>query len=188
MQPALSFGLSLTVSLIFIFSGLSKLQGRNFLSQLADYRLLPPNAVVVVAWVLPWVELALGTALLFGLAPAMTLAACGGLLAVFTVAVIVNLVRGRQIACGCRGGGAVISWRLVAVNLSLIIAIATFAVGPITPVLPSLVGRQAELPATDALAMLFTTVVALLTWRLVAMAAAITATMGRTESALSRVP
>jgi Methylamine utilisation protein MauE len=71
--------------------------------------------------VLPWVELALGGALVAQLLAPWPAAAAGALLVVFTVALVRHLAQGRRPPCACFGtGGRPISWWSVVRNLALL--------------------------------------------------------------------
>ena len=83
------------------------------------YRLLPGEWVNLMAIVMPWIELTCGLAVLA--APARLRAAGAllitGMLATFTVAISLNLLRGIEASCGCfstRADAAVSDgWNLV---------------------------------------------------------------------------
>jgi hypothetical protein len=109
-----------------------------FEGQLDTYRLLPDWAVAAVARALPMVEVSTGAALLVAAVTAGPLAriapmVAAGLLAVFAVAMAINLGRGRaHIDCGCGDarGRQPLSWGLVGRNLTIaaiLIALAAFA-------------------------------------------------------------
>lgn len=119
---------------IFLRSGLAKAAGlAEFRSAVANYQLLPPSFVTVTATALPFAEIAAAVLLAFGVLPTVVAAILALLLVVFSVAIALNLARGRVFDCGC-GGSAVapskISWRHVAVNLLLAIVAAAIAVAP----------------------------------------------------------
>jgi hypothetical protein len=133
MARAASFG----VGLIFLIAGMDQWRHRALLpGVIANYRLLPGSLVTPAARALPVVEMALGVALLLGLAPFATVAAML-LLALFATAIAVNIRRGRgHIDCGC-GHGALrhpIGWPLVARNLALaaLLAPALFMPAPLS--------------------------------------------------------
>lgn len=110
--------------LAFVLLGASvpKLLARaDFRAALANYRILPDRLVAPVAQWLPRIELAAAAALFAGVYVTAVALAVATLLLVFAVAVGVNLVRGRQIDCGCSGFTAqrTISWPAVARNVAL---------------------------------------------------------------------
>lgn len=78
---------------------------------------------------LPWGELMLAVALVLGVALPLAGAAVALLLLVFIGAVVVNLRRGRAIACNCHGiaGTKTIGWGTVARNALLASAALTVA-------------------------------------------------------------
>jgi hypothetical protein len=93
-------------AILFLVAAWSKLRERATLAAvIANYRLLPGWAVAPTALLLPWVELAIGVALLIGerrVAPT----AGAGLLLIFAFAIEINIRRGRAfIDCGCGLGG-----------------------------------------------------------------------------------
>jgi hypothetical protein len=94
--------------------------------------LLPPVAIAPVAWLLPLLELAVAAALLAGwmLPAAGSIAAL--LLLTFIAAIVINLRRGRRIACNCHGSSqqTPLSWGLVAHDALLLLPalfLASFA-------------------------------------------------------------
>lgn len=124
LEPiALAFSLAL-LSLLFLAGGGSKLRAHEaFIGVVYNYRLLPEAAVQPVAYAVPVVELAIGLGLT--LPPTRPYAAAGAalLLAVFTVAIAINLGRGRrEIDCGCFSSELKqrLSGWLVARNLALL--------------------------------------------------------------------
>lgn len=94
----------------------------QFRAAVADYQLLPPSAVQPAAVGVAAAEAALGGCLVSGVAvrPAAVLAAT--LFTLLTVAIGINLSRGRRIDCGCIGVSprTKISGGLVARNALLI--------------------------------------------------------------------
>jgi uncharacterized membrane protein YphA (DoxX/SURF4 family) len=71
------------------------------------YRLLPESSVRLVAYALPYLELALALLLLVGLGTRVVAAVAGLLLIVFLGGLISAWARGLRIDCGCFGGGGV---------------------------------------------------------------------------------
>ena len=103
---------------------------RGFRHGLAEYHLLPAWAVAPLAWALPLLEAVLAAALLVGVALPVAAAGAAGLLLTFSVAIVINLWRGRAIACNCHGSAqpTPISWGLVVRN-TLLLALALLLVG-----------------------------------------------------------
>jgi len=73
------------------------------------YDLLPEALVTAVGYGLPFLELALGTLLLLGVAVRLAAGLSAGLLVLFLVGIASAWARGLQIDCGCFGGGGQIA-------------------------------------------------------------------------------
>lgn len=127
MESSVSLGISglaasVGVGLVFLASGRAKFRHRTILAGVvANYRMLPLRLVGPAAVALPYMEMAIGGALIAGLGKAPALAGITLLLA-FAVAMAVNIRRGRaHIDCGC-GLSALrqpLSRSLIARNLML---------------------------------------------------------------------
>lgn len=144
---------------VFVFAGLSKLGRRpEFAGAVRGYALLPERVVPAVAAALPPLELAAGILLALGLLTALAAAALAALVAAFAVAIAVNLLRGREIDCGCFGAAAPrrIGWGAVGRNLVLaLLAIAVAVQAPRPLALDhALFGGKAETSTGDAAALL----------------------------------
>lgn len=118
------------VAAVFVFAGLAKLRRTPELEHaIGRYELVPAGLARPLAVALPPAELAGGLMLASGAAtrPVATLLAVA--LAIFSAAVAINLLRGREIECGCFGGAVPrrISWPLVARNLALACALLVVA-------------------------------------------------------------
>jgi uncharacterized membrane protein YphA (DoxX/SURF4 family) len=107
MIPYLLTALRLLLALVFIVAGAAKVRRpRLFSRQVAAYHLLPATLVQPVAYTLPWLELLLGFALLIGLEVQVSSGLGAILMLVFSLAIGINLARGRQeMDCGCFGSG-----------------------------------------------------------------------------------
>ncbi len=91
---------------LFIYSGIPKiLHSFEFLSNLYSYELVGPRVGVLVAAVLPWVELVTGVCLVGGCFVGGALLLCSGMALVFTFAISWVLWQGLDISCGCFGSG-----------------------------------------------------------------------------------
>jgi putative oxidoreductase len=91
-----------------------------FAESVANYRIVPPSLVPVVAAAVVGVEIAAGVALILNVwarAAALLLAA---LLAVFTVGLASALARGIDLACGCFGGTDAATWWTVLRDVALL--------------------------------------------------------------------
>ena len=88
-----------------------------FAGALDAYQLVPSAGVMPIARVLPFVEAVIGVIVLIPATRHAGLVVFAGLVAVYGVAIAINLARGRhQIDCGCGGDVHLLSWGLVARN------------------------------------------------------------------------
>jgi len=87
---------------VFIYAGLSKIGSpAEFARIVANYRILPESLAVYFAFVLPWIETALGLLLVIGLGVRKTALALSSLLVVFAAAVLIKFLSGAAGGCGC---------------------------------------------------------------------------------------
>lgn len=134
-DPAIQLAALLALAVVFIGGAVGKFAAlAEFAGVVANYRILPEPLVLPFARGIPALELAGGLALLV---PGLRFAGAGGLsalLVVFTLAIVINLVRGRtHIDCGCFNLAArqTISWWLVArnVGVGVLLAVALVPAG-----------------------------------------------------------
>jgi hypothetical protein len=106
VDPALQGALRLALAFVFALAASHKLRDPvGFRQALAGYDLLPRSWVGPVSLVVPALEAIASLALLAATVGGALLA--GGLLALYTTAMAVNLLRGRgAIDCGCGGPAA----------------------------------------------------------------------------------
>ena len=120
-SAAVAFRFALAI--VFLLAGVAKLpRRREFTEAVLGYGLVAPRIGRLVGTWLPAVELGAAVLLILGLATEVVAGLIGVLLAGFSVAIVVNLVRGRAIDCGCYGVVAErrITWLTVARNAVLI--------------------------------------------------------------------
>ena len=125
MTLALPLSIIVRVLLAFIFLRATWHNARDlphFRAQLQAFQLLPVALLPALAWLLVGTEAVLACTLPvweWRLPPFLA----GGLLALYTAALAINLWRGREdIDCGCGGASAqAISWALVVRNTFLIL-------------------------------------------------------------------
>lgn len=87
---------------IFLWASWEKiLEPAAFLQIMANYRILPGSLVPFTAVVLPYLEGILGVLLIAGFRTRACALVAELLLGIFTIALILNLVRGVDVACGC---------------------------------------------------------------------------------------
>jgi uncharacterized membrane protein YphA (DoxX/SURF4 family) len=106
---------------VLLIAGLAKIRSGAgpFLKAILGYDLLPRPVAVILATVLPWLEVLAGGLLLAGLWTQIAALLGFALLLLFAAAVAVSLLRGKRHECGCFGSPAPVQWRLVYRNLGL---------------------------------------------------------------------
>jgi uncharacterized membrane protein YphA (DoxX/SURF4 family) len=145
---------------LFFIAGLAKVARRaDFEHALERYDLLPPRSVAPVATWLPRAELVAAVFLLVGLEMPVAAGALAAFLAVFSVAIAVNLLRGRIIDCGCFGPAAPekITWLSVARNgalFAMALIVASVRPAALTVVSAFTAGPSATISGSDAFALL----------------------------------
>jgi uncharacterized membrane protein YphA (DoxX/SURF4 family) len=115
---------TLLLSYLFLVGGWQKRADTAYFQQvITDYRLLPASWSPLLARAIPIVEICAGLALLIPALQLIALATVATLLAVYTLAIALNIARGRRdLDCGCAGPGQeqTISGWLLGRNLILI--------------------------------------------------------------------
>jgi len=117
---------------IFLSSSLPKIrQPYDFLGSVYNYQLVGPSVGLVVAMVLPWVELIVGICLIAGIFTSGALLVSVGMAAMFTFALAATLYRGLAISCGCfsAAGGDMVSYMtLIRATVILFVSASAYAV------------------------------------------------------------
>lgn len=98
-----------------------------FAQSIAAYRIITGTPALILATILPWIELLCGLTLTAGILVRGSALLTGSLLIIFTVAVVTALVRGLDISCGCfaQGGSDRLSWYKLVEN-AVLIAISAY--------------------------------------------------------------
>ena len=92
----------LVVAGVFLYSGYVKYQNPlQFAVAISGYQLLPEDFVYPMARYLPWLEMALGLAVLIGWKIRYFSSAVAALLLFFMVALTITYLRGIEANCGC---------------------------------------------------------------------------------------
>ena len=92
------------LGIIFIFAGIEKTSNpEQFAIAISNYKLLPIFSLNLIAITLPWLEVVSGTLLIFGISIKENSAIIGALMVSFTIMVIIAVLRGLDIDCGCFG-------------------------------------------------------------------------------------
>ena len=133
VRPIFIWLARLAVAGLFLAARIAKIREPElFALAVHRYRILPGMFVNAMALLLPWIELTTALALLA--APARWRAAGAliltGMLAVFTIAISLNLLRGIEASCGCfstRADAAVSDgWNLVRNAASIWLSLMVF--------------------------------------------------------------
>jgi putative oxidoreductase len=101
-HPWLTIRVQLALGAIFVIAAIPKIADPpSFAHMIYNYRLVPASLINVSALVMPWVELLAGLALILGIWKAAARNIIGILLAIFIIAISINLSRDNAIDCGC---------------------------------------------------------------------------------------
>jgi uncharacterized membrane protein YphA (DoxX/SURF4 family) len=101
-SPWLTIRVQLALGAIFVIAAIPKIADPpSFAHMIYNYRLVPGSLINVSALILPWVELLAGLALILGVWRAAARTIIGILLAIFIIAISINLARDNAIDCGC---------------------------------------------------------------------------------------
>ena len=101
-HPAVGLVLRVYLGGVFIYASMHKINyPAEFAESIAAYQLVPYWALNPLALLLPWLELLGGVLLVLGVRTRAAAAAVGGMLAVFSLSVLVTLLRGIPVGCGC---------------------------------------------------------------------------------------
>lgn len=123
IDPTIAWTASLVLAAIFAASAAMKFADLDeFRSALESYRIAPAVLEPILTYAIPLLELSAAAGLMFTSWRADAAVALLLLLAIFSGAIAINLVRGRvYIDCGCFGPALrqKISWWLVARNVAL---------------------------------------------------------------------
>lgn len=92
------------LGLVLLIAGLTKFPNRKEVIQaVADYEILPYFLTRPVGVLLPWVEIGTAILLLVGVIPIIAGLLAAVLLICFIIAILVNILRGRDVNCHCFG-------------------------------------------------------------------------------------
>ncbi len=101
-HPWLVALLRVALGVVFIVAAVDKIASpAGFAQNIANYRLLPYQAIHALAIVLPWLELVAGALLALGWWTRASVVIVNLLLVVFIVAISQAMARGLDISCGC---------------------------------------------------------------------------------------
>lgn len=101
-HPWLALAFRLYIGGLFVYAAMYKINyAAEFSETIASYRLVPYWAVNALAVFMPWTEIICGALLILGVRVKSAAAVITVMLAVFTLAIFVNLLRDAPISCGC---------------------------------------------------------------------------------------
>jgi len=101
-HPWLTVRVQIALGVFFVIASLPKIvDPPSFAHMIYNYRILPGPLVNIMALTMPWIELLSGLALILGIWKEAARTIIAAMLAVFIVAISINLLRGNAIDCGC---------------------------------------------------------------------------------------
>lgn len=96
----------LILGFIFVYAGAEKIADpEGFAVSISNYRMVPVPLINLFAVGLPWLEVVTGFLLIFGVSIKENSFIIGSLLVIFTLMVLIAVLRGLDIDCGCFGTG-----------------------------------------------------------------------------------
>jgi uncharacterized membrane protein YphA (DoxX/SURF4 family) len=99
--------LGLALGGLFIYAAWDKVfDPRPLVTIIWGYRLIPPGPTNLLVIFMPWMELLIGLGLALGVARRAAAGWATVLLLMFTGALLINAVRGINVACGCFSNSA----------------------------------------------------------------------------------
>jgi len=121
----------LALGVVFIASSIPKLrQPYDFLADVYGYEIVGPKFGLVVAMLLPWLELLVGVCLVGGIFISAALLTAIAMSAMFCFVLASALWRGLEISCGCfnpSSAGIIGYWTLARAAMLLFVSAAAYA-------------------------------------------------------------
>ena len=107
---------------VFIWAGIIKITNPlGFAQDIANYQIFPQSLSFFLALFLPWIEVICGVFVITGLFLRSSSAFLSCILAGFLVLIIVTLIRGINVECGCFGGlGRQVDYKLLLTDSALL--------------------------------------------------------------------
>ncbi len=105
---------------VFIYASIYKIAYiTEFAESIASYQIVPYWAVNIMAIILAWMELICGLLLVAGIRSKSAVVMIAFMLALFTAAMSISLIRGISMGCGCFSGtDAPITWKTLVRNIA----------------------------------------------------------------------
>jgi uncharacterized membrane protein YphA (DoxX/SURF4 family) len=124
-HPVLVLLLRVLLGSVFVISGLDKIADMNvFVHAILHYQFVGTGVAMLVATILPWLEILCGLGLILGIYPRPSSFIITVLLLMFTVLVGSAMIRGLDISCGCftqDPSANKIDWQKIAENVGMIL-------------------------------------------------------------------
>ena len=109
LSPWVTVRVQFVLAAFFVVAGIAKIADPpGFAHEIHNYQIVPSVFVNAMALVLPWLEVVTGVALFLNIAVRTSARVLGILLAVFIVALSINLARKHPVDCGCFGTSTVV--------------------------------------------------------------------------------
>ena len=101
-HPVLGLLLRAYIGGVFVYASIFKINyPGEFAETIASYQLVPYGAVNLMALVMPWAELIGGILMILGVRTKSAAAVIAGMLVMFSLAILITLIRDIPIGCGC---------------------------------------------------------------------------------------
>ena len=101
-HPVLGLLLRVYIGGVFVYASMYKINyPGEFAETIASYQLVPYWAVNLMALVMPWAELIGGILMILGVRTKSAAAVIAGMLVMFSLAILITLIRDIPIGCGC---------------------------------------------------------------------------------------
>ncbi len=98
----ISLPLRLYIGFVFVFACIHKIaHPATFAIDVATYQIMPLQLINLMAITLPWIELFAGIMIIIGWRTRAAAVCIAGMMAVFLAAIIIALVKGLEMSCGC---------------------------------------------------------------------------------------
>ena len=118
----LLLALRIVIGFIFIYAGMEKIADpESFSKAVYNYKLFPDFLINFIAIAIPWIEVVSGILLIFGLEIKANASIISALLFLFVVIILISLIRGLNIDCGCFGGSSPVAWNKILENILMLI-------------------------------------------------------------------
>jgi putative oxidoreductase len=110
------------IGAVFIWSGIIKiLDPLLFAQDVANYQSFPQSLSFLIALILPWIEILCGLMLVLGIWSRAAALMISGLLVAFLFLLVVTIIRGIDVTCGCFGAlSHTVDYRLILLDSFLL--------------------------------------------------------------------